>query len=333
MTSRRSMRSEIRGDREDAQRRSEHDRRGEQGDAAGRHADLDREYRTEGEQGAVRSPGGQRRQTRNRRQADEPDEAWPHASRLGGRIDAGHRHRHDREREQRPCDGEGRESVRSKRPQSQLSARGSDEIGNLVESVERAAIGVGRFGVDPGLDNGVEPGEHEADERATGEPRQREDHDGHKDHRSDRQRDKGGVGPDVTAAPNDRRRGEGPGQHSGEIDRPEQTDGQLGEAVDARPQRRRHADQAVAADQEQHREQESGDGGKDAQKGRIGVGVSIGSGMVSHHRPARDVVVRLMLFDKMRGCLENRHIGRKRPTVYRAPGGREAAAEPCLRKG
>ena len=56
------------------------------------------------------------------------------------------------------------------------------------------------------------------------------------------------------AAPNDRRRREGPRQHSGEIDGAEQADSQIGETFEAGSQRRRHANQAVAADQEQHRE-------------------------------------------------------------------------------
>ena len=58
------------------------------------------------------------------------------------------------------------------RLQRQLPARGSGEIGDLVERIERAPIGVGRLGVDPGLDHRVEPREHEADQRATGEPGQ-----------------------------------------------------------------------------------------------------------------------------------------------------------------
>jgi len=55
----------------------------------------------------------------------------------------------------------------------------------------------------------------------------------------------------VAAAANDRRRGERSGQHSGEIERTEQADAEVGEALDACSERRDDADQAVAADQKQ----------------------------------------------------------------------------------
>ena len=132
-----------------------------------------------------------------------------------------------------PCDGEGGKAIRPERLKGQLSAGGGGEIRDLVEGVQRAAIGVGRLGVDPGLDDGVEPGKHEADQRATGEPGPWEEHDGHEDHGNDRQRDKGGVSPDVAAASDDRRRREGPGQHSGEIDGTKQADSQVGKALNA----------------------------------------------------------------------------------------------------
>jgi len=59
----------------------------------------------------------------NRRHPYEPDEAGTHASRLGRRIDAGHRHRHDGQREQRAGNGEGGKAARSKGLKRQLPAR------------------------------------------------------------------------------------------------------------------------------------------------------------------------------------------------------------------
>jgi hypothetical protein len=188
-----------------------------------------------------------------------------------------------------------------------LAARGSGEVCDLVERVERAAIGVGGLGVDPRLDDGVKAGEHEADERATAEPGPLGKHDRHEDHRNDRERHKRRVGPDVAAAANDRRRGERSRQHSGEIDRTEQADGEIGETFNAGSQRRHDAHQAVAADQHQHGQQQRGNGGKGGGHTANRRWLMV-SAMVSHHRPARDADARPNRFDKMRARLENRHI-------------------------
>jgi hypothetical protein len=53
----------------------------------------------------------------------------------------------------------------------------------------------------------------------------------------------------------------------------------------------------------------------------------------SRHRPARDTLPTPDRFDKMRGRLENRHIGLKRRTVYRAIDLQEAALRRSLRRG
>ena len=60
-----------------------------------------------------------------------------------------------------------------------------------------AAIGVGRLGVDPGLDHRIEAGEHEAEERAAAEPGPLGNEDGHEDHRNDCERHKGRESPDM----------------------------------------------------------------------------------------------------------------------------------------
>lgn len=141
----------------------------------------------------------------------------------------------------------------------QLSARGSGEVRNLIERVKRAAIGVGRLGVDPGLDHRIKAHEHQADQRAAAEPGPLGEHDWHQDYENDRERHERRKRPDVAGAANDSGRRESSRQHAGEIDRAEQADREIGEALDSGSQRRRDANQAVAADQHQHGQKQRGD--------------------------------------------------------------------------
>ena len=118
------------------------------------------------------APARENREARERRHADEPQEARPDAARLGGRIDARHRHRDTIASASRaPATAKAENPPGPSGCSSHLAAGGGGEIGDLVERVERAAIGVGRLGVDPGFDHRVEAGEDEADQRAEDEPR------------------------------------------------------------------------------------------------------------------------------------------------------------------
>ena len=61
--------------------------------------------------------------------------------------------------------------------------------------------------------------------------------------------------------------------------------------------------------------------GKDALKrGELALALAPVRGW-SHTMAGRDVVVRFICSIKCAGCLENRHIGRKRPPVYTPLGG------------
>jgi hypothetical protein len=112
-------------------------------------------------------------------------------------------------------------------------------------------------------------------------------HDRHEDHGNNRESDKRRVGSDVAAAADDRRRGERSRQHSGEIDRAEQADGEVGEALDAGPQRRHDADEAIAADQHQNGQQERGDGGKGGGQTANRL-LAFDSAIALNHRPMCD---------------------------------------------
>ena len=288
-------------DRKDPQRRPEHDRGGEPWHAFRRHSDFDREKGTEREQSAIGGAGGQRRETRNWRCSRQPHELGTHAARLGRRVDPCHRHGHDCKRKQRARDIEGRKAARPEGPERQLSASGRGEVRDLVEGIKRAAIGVGRLGVDPGFDHRVKPCKHEADQCATDQPGAGGEHDRHEDHGNDRERHKSGVSSDMAALPDDGGRRERPGQHSGEVDGTEQSDSQVGKALNAGSKRRRHPDQAVAANEQQHGQQQRGNGWKRTHTDESALEEVI----VSYDEPRR--VPRTNRPVKKRGCLENRH--------------------------
>ena len=182
-----------------------------------------------------------------------------------------------------PATAKGAKPPGAQRLQRHLAGGGGAEVGDLIERVKRAAIGIGRLGVDPGLDDRIEAGEDEADQRAEDEPRRRRHEHRHQDDAGDGERHERGESADVTAASDDDGRGQGPGQHTGEIDRSQQSDGEVGKALEPRSQGRRDADQRVAADQEQHRKEQGGDRGEGVQGGCL-----LEVPMVACQRPARD---------------------------------------------
>jgi len=113
-------------------------------------------------EGWLRRACGEDREAGDWRHADEPQEARRDATPLSGRIDARHRHGEDRQGKQRTGDRERGKTVRTQGSQHHLATRRSGEIGDLIERVERAPIGIGRPGVDPGFDRRVKPGEENA---------------------------------------------------------------------------------------------------------------------------------------------------------------------------
>jgi hypothetical protein len=128
MTSRRSMRSEIAaiGKTPSADPNAMEDVNN------GAHADAEGENRSEREQGAVRSAAASTAQHESGAMLNEPEQAGTHAARLSRWIDAGHRHRHNGEREQRATDCESGKTACPKRLQRQLPACGSSEVCNLI---------------------------------------------------------------------------------------------------------------------------------------------------------------------------------------------------------
>ena len=296
-----------RADRKDAERRTDHDGRGKLRRGVRRHADPDRKDGPERDQRAVGRAGGEGGGAGDGRPADEPHEARANGARLGGRIDAGHRHRHDRQREQRPRDGERLKAGRTQRLKHHLARRRSGESGDLVERVKRAPVGVAGSRVDPCLDDGVEPGEHEAEQRPAGEPYRGRHENRHQDDGRDRKRHESGESADVAAAPDDRRRDERARQHAREIGRADEADRQLRKPVDARAQRRRHADERVAADQQHDRAQQSSDGGKGGGHVRTAKGES--APLVARENRRRDTERAPATHANCRGDAKIRHAG------------------------
>ena len=79
----------------------------------------------------------------------------------------------------------GRNEAGANADQQQLPARRGDEIDDLIDAVERAAVGVARLGVDPGFGDRVDAGEDEAERAARDHPRGRRDRGRHQDHGDD----------------------------------------------------------------------------------------------------------------------------------------------------
>src|ERR1700722_19283698 len=196
MTSRRSMRSEIAaiGKTPSADPNTMED-------VITPHADAEGENRSEREQAAVRSAAastaqhesGAMRMSQRRRgrtcAAEPVDRRWSSPSAQWRARAARHRLRKRKNRLPQAASA----------PVARLRKQRSLQSDSLIEGVEDDAIGVGRLGVDPGLDHRIEAGEHEADERAAAEPGPLGNEDGHEDHRNDGERHKGRESPDMPA--------------------------------------------------------------------------------------------------------------------------------------